>query len=643
MIDIFITLIIVIITSIGILCCFHVFNFKKPKAEAKIKINFIDFQKINFYNTFSLILKGIKSYKKLKITEKSFIIDIFGFKDKEILKGELILINSVEKLEKNFKIKIYKNSHNIINIKINNKRKNFCNSEIIFYKNSVKKTIKVDGFEYCIHNSKKRKRLLLYNVDEIDLTKIIKDNIEDKVLKNKAINTIKNNNNKLLLLLNIYISDEKSNILIFLEEEKSLIIPTKEEKKFFEDYYWIMYFYRLNENILDSKAKEYKEILVKKKTIFGKQITNLDDDKNKNIYFSFINQGINCILENNLISENSRSDYYFILGYILLFAYFYKEDYYSNFVNYFFLNMERTERKNYSFVDLMKIAISFTVFYTNNMENILIHFSDELKEDSPYKNGFEFFKDIIVDLNEDSDLIFIYLQINSGYGEELIDKKRCYKLSMISVEDIKTHIIKNIPRYFYTIYSYINDFIATDARTQVMIFNEKKIFDKNSVNRMKNNTMNVTIGMFHESGHIKFHMNNEVGGDRSPLWCVDKKFEFTRQFHWNHPQRGESGKFIDHFLYNSNYQEASIILIDSKRTNELMQKSYFTGDLKGLNNIANNIISNNLNQNMQTKNINTDENKINEVSTLSSKSKMIGNSDSEEYNSLVNVGCDVYY
>ena len=41
------------------------------------------------------------------------------------------------------------------------------------------------------------------------------------------------------------------------------------------------------------------------------------------------------------------------------------------------------------------------------------------------------------------------LSLGTGFisSEELINNKRCYKLSMISVEDIKSHIIKNIPKY----------------------------------------------------------------------------------------------------------------------------------------------------------------------------------------------------
>ena len=73
--------------------------------------------------------------------------------------------------------------------------------------------------------------------------------------------------------------------------------------------------------------------------------------------------------------------------------------------------------------------------------------------------------------------------------------------------------------------------------------------------------MNITIGMFHESGHGKFHMNSELGGYHSPVNCVNKSFDFTKKYNWNGPKSGESGKFIDHFLYNSNKDEVSFILI----------------------------------------------------------------------------------
>ena len=80
--------------------------------------------------------------------------------------------------------------------------------------------------------------------------------------------------------------------------------------------------------------------------IFGQRITNLNDEQNLNIYFSFINQGINSIFDNNIISKYNSDDYYFILGYILLYAYFYKSNLYYSYVSNFFINIERAYLKN---------------------------------------------------------------------------------------------------------------------------------------------------------------------------------------------------------------------------------------------------------------------------------------------------------
>ena len=639
----------IITIFIGIITVISFFGFCKyirPKIpEAFIKINIIDFNKNNYFNTISLSFKENTTFKKVKIVEKSLIINVFGFSNKLILKGELSIINSNNKDKKIFKIKVYKNSTNIINIRINNENNIYYNSEIIFYKKSSEENIKLESgdFESSTHNCNNRKRLLLYNINEEELIKIIKDNINDKELENKALKIIKNNNNK-LLLINIYKSTKKNNILIFEENEKKLIIPSKEEKKFFENYFWLMNAYRFDLKAMNKFAEEYKNKIEQNKKIFGQGISNLDNEKDINTYFSFINQGINCIYDENIISKNNLKDYYFVLGYMLLYGFFFKKNkFYYDFVNLFFLKMEIAYKKNYSLIDLMKIAISFIVFSTNNKDIIYLQFSDELEEDSPYKKGFEFFKQIILDLNEDSDLTFMYLQINSGCGLELITVKKCYKLSMISVEDIKSHIISTIPKYFYIFNSNNDEYIGTDARTQIMIFNEKKILDKNSTNKKNNSTMNITIGMFLESGHAKFHMNIDVGGDRSPVRCVNKNFDFTEKFNWYSKERGESGKFIDHFLYDSNIDTTSIDLINSLRSNELMNKTYFIGNFNQLNQKANEIIGNKIAQNEQNNNINNKGNSEGDISTLSAKYVFRGNLDDEEYARLQAIGGDIYY
>ena len=303
------------IITIFIFIYFKYFKVREP--ESYIKINYVDFRENNIFDTISITINKTKLLKVLKIEDKSFTVKVFGFKNKNILKGELILMNSVRKKEKNFKMKIYKKSINIINIKINNNSNTYYNSEIIFYSKNAKQYIKLEGFEISNHNSKNRKRLLIYNENKVEIEKIIKDNNNDSTLQNKALEVIKNNSNKLLLII-IYRSDKKTHILIFIEEEKSLILPSKSEKQFFKNFYWAIYTNKLENEIIDSLAEEYKEIIIQNKKLFGQKLENLDDDQNINIYFSFINQGINSLLDNNIISRYCPNDYYFILGYILL-------------------------------------------------------------------------------------------------------------------------------------------------------------------------------------------------------------------------------------------------------------------------------------------------------------------------------------
>ena len=638
---IIITLLIGLISFVSLLIYLNCIKKKNP--EAYIKINFVDFTTNNFYDTFSLFLDKKAIFKRKKIKEKSLTINVFGFRKREILAGKLILFNSInnpiQNSEKTFRIKIYKKRTNVINIKINNENKCYNDAEIIFYtsdKNLIKlrKDLELNDF-----NFNRRIRLLMYNYDEKDITKIIEGNIKDKILKEKAIYQIENNKNK-LLLINFYINSKNSNILIFIEEEKPLIIPTEEEKKLFFNFYFDINYNRHHQyRVVEKRCEDFKNFLVNRKIIFGKKIINLDDEKNKNIYFSLLNQGINCLFENNIISKNSQNDYYFILGYILFYAYLYEKGVYKIFLKNFNDNMYTALRQNYSYADLMKIGISFTIFWTNKLKPLGIQFINKYNKDTPFKKGFEFFKNIINDLNENSDLTFIYLQINSGSGLNLINNEQCYKMSMISVENMKSHIIDNIPKYFYIFNLNNNIYISTDSRTQVMSFNTRLLFEYTSNKSDENNTMNVTLGMFHEGGHAKFHKNVEVGGDRSPKYCVNKSFNLIKKLHWNDSNRGETGKFVDYFLYNS-CDNASYIIFTSLRSNELMNKNLFTDSLDELNKAAGKIIENNTNINIPGAHVNI---RLNNLSNLSSGFEMETEEDIERFNSLRAIGADVYY
>ena len=158
---IIITLLIGLISLVSLLI-YHKF-IKNKNPEAYIKFNFVDFRTNNFYDTFSLYSDKKAIFKNRKIKGKSLFINVFGFRKREILNSKLILFNSIknskQNLEKTFRIKIYKKSTNVINIKINNEKNFYNDAEIIFY-TSDKRLIKLsECLELNDFNINKRKRL----------------------------------------------------------------------------------------------------------------------------------------------------------------------------------------------------------------------------------------------------------------------------------------------------------------------------------------------------------------------------------------------------------------------------------------------------------------------------------------------------
>ena len=529
--------------------------FQRRNPEAYIKINFVDYKENNIYDEISLNLNKKKIIKNKKITERSCLINVYNFVQKGVLKGKLIIANQITNKKKEFSIKIYKKSKNVINIKINNDKNDQSEADIIFYINDQKQINLRNDLEYGEYNTIKRKRLLLYNFNKEDIQKIIIDNNINEDIRNIALSQIEENINK-SLLINFYISNKKTNILIFIEKEKPLIFPTKQEKKFFINFYNDIYYKRRNgTDIICEICETYKNDLVKDKIIFGQKIKNLEDNKNKNIYFSFINQRFKCLLVNNIISENNLNDYQFIMGYMLLYAYLFKKSNcnYKIYLDNLDYRLIDAKKSKYSYIDQMKIGISFTIFFINNFKYLNLEFIENKSDNSAYKNGFKFFKSIISDLNENSDLTFIYLQIYSSSGLNLINNQQCYKLSMISIEDIKSYIIKNIPKYFFVYSSKQDIYISTERLTQVMCFNEEKLFEFTNKNSTKNNAMNITLGMFHKYGHVE---------DSSPKYYVNKSFDLIKKLNWIDEIRGITGKFIDYSLFNS-YNEAFINMIDN--------------------------------------------------------------------------------
>ena len=174
-------LVVYLITTLSVFTIIKML-IRKNKSVIKIRFNFLDFKQINYYDDISIKLQDNIVYIGT-IKEEILVIEISGFKKKNIIHGTIKIRNARNKAEKTFNISLYKNYINNINIKINNWKHNYYSSEIIFYGDDLLSKIKINfNIAYNTFNLQKRIRLVMCNIDKKELMKIITKNIVDKTL-----------------------------------------------------------------------------------------------------------------------------------------------------------------------------------------------------------------------------------------------------------------------------------------------------------------------------------------------------------------------------------------------------------------------------------------------------------------------------
>ena len=575
-----ITVILIIISII-----YQKFNQRK-NSKTKIEIYFIDYKhKSNYIQKLILQIPNY-FYKIYDINKNMISIPIYKYPNTDIINGQISLFSSQEHKHSNISIKIYQNQTNKINIWVNNKEKTYYNLEIIYYSNNLPSfdNIQSDDFNY-----KKRIRYNLFNINKKKFEEIIK---EEEKEKKKIIEQCSNKN----MLINIIINNNnKYKFLYFIEEEKFVLIPSKNERKLITNFYFDILKLIKSQDMkkLNDNFNKLKEELFNQKEIFGYKINNqLKVNEKMDIYITFINQGINSLLLNNIL-ENKKEDLYFILGY-LFFLYMYQNKITVLSIKTYLekiITLLNKMNGKCNEIDKIKILIASTFYYMNNKNRfdlILKYGKENLIMTDLIMKGLNFFENVILDLTEDSDLTLIYLQLNSGFSYELSNKKNCYKLSMLSIDDIKNHILKNNCDYFFIFESAIGDYASTDSRTQVEFYNTLLLIDEKE--NEETNIMNVAISKFHESGHMKFHSNEKIDALSSPILFINKNLEIKEQYGWNDKNKGESGKCVDNFLFGEEENISQKIIASSESWN-LKNKNYFTGNLDELNKMSKVIIS----------------------------------------------------
>ena len=562
---------------------------RKNKSLIKIRFNFLDFKAINYYDEIS-IQKLDNTIYIGTIKEKILLAEICGLKTKNIIQGTIKIRNTRNKAEKTFNISLYKSHINNVNIKINNFKQKYYSSEIIFYGDDLHSDIKFNfNFVYNTFNLKKRIRLIICNIDKKELMKIITKNIKDKTL-NKRIDNILDNNSNQNLLINIFMGGMISNVLIFRDEKDVLIIPNKNERNLFEEFYRRIYF-----NDINSQCFSFRNKLYEKEELFGTSIINKSEKEKTTTYVSFINQGFNCLVDNDIVTKKDKN---FMLGYLILLFYIFNGGDADNMEIISDL-IRQMEYHKFDEIEQIKMIMTYVTLCLNYPYRFNLTFTDNLKNGNAYLDGFHFFENIVKDIKEESEIMLMFMQLNSGFGYELLNKNYCYKISMVSIEEIKKHLMINIPKYFFTFSEVCNQCITSDQRTKILAFNQKKLFKFKGEDEKakKNNIMNVVLGLFHESCYEKLSTNEKGVAKFSPILYITKDYKIGVQKNNKNKEIKieESGNNIDNYLFGIGMNLE--FLFKSKNSYKLMNKELFLGDLKELNSLIQEIAKNFVNDN----------------------------------------------
>ena len=154
----------------------------------------------------------------------------------------------------------------------------------------------------------------------------------------------------------------------------------------------------------------------------------------------------------------------------------------------------------------------------------------DLPKFSPYLQGELMFRNIIKNLTIKSKINFIFLQLNSCSGYDFIKKDTCYKIKMIPLIIIKSHLLTKYDDYFFR-YSNIssNESVFFDSNSQLISINEIKVFNREDIAFIENedNSIKICIIQFLEKGgHKKYGKKVE-----SPRYLIKTDLELYDNFY----------------------------------------------------------------------------------------------------------------
>ena len=561
--------------------------------KTRIYFHFIDIYK---YDNFKYEkIKFSPTGKEFKISNNQEV----GFEYEDILypykyniNEEIILIGKNNEIKK-FLISINKHLENHYNIIINKITDKAFSLEIIYYSN-IKEFFpeqlqieNIDKFIYEKNHLKYMRRFNIVNISLNDIYNIYCNEMEEdeKLKKKDEIFSIENEN---LLFNFILFKDKKSKKKtqirrIFINHKEKLLEEfTEEQFKILEEYYNKVIKKHLNNNNNNNYLDVEKyEILLNDFAQFEKSnrytytFDNVSNDDNNLrainskfcetvfylLYYNKKDIDMNqlllveylCYL--NIILTLRKASLKIINSFIK-----YKNDIFEK-------NNKGLSNKDKAFILLCILA----VVIENKKENYTLQFLYNLSGKSPYIESELFYRKIISELNEDSNLNFLYIQLGSGSGIDLISHTLNYKIKTIPLIVIKNHLLnKYIYPYFFSYNHDMTHLVINSSMTLIKSYNEDKKLGYKSPSTLgsvenKSDMIKLLFLKFNIYGHSKFEKN--FNKEKYPCYCLDENYEII--YIDDKPKNkkeyfyylGESETVIEYYIFKDN--DAVNKIIDS--------------------------------------------------------------------------------
>ena len=482
------------------------------------------------------------------------------------------IINNDETLNYTFQFKIYKGIINHIYIDMNQNVMNFPSFEVIFFGlKYLPQKISYKNNDLKIsdnNNNKYRKRFCIVNADPKQLEFLHEGAFEKYIFDSRmtyeiAIRFSEKNDYKCSCSL---IKDAK---LMNNSNDKKLLL-SREEIQLLEEFNsnYLMLLENLSE-IKDSKDTDLYKNTIEVASTSLQDLKNDFDIISKKNFYEYMSEPLKYLFDKDLLQFIHY--YYFVSQFNSIYS---RNNDIENF--YGLLNsINRANQLEMEFYERIKYDINLkedekinllitlsTIFIkliisNNNINDVDYINIQNINQVNPYSQSINLITDIINNINEDSRLFEAFLYFNSGSIENYLEKNKektyyinnafdeeveCklekykteYDISLLNVEQIKSHLKNLRPKLIIRIGVKGTFRAYYDQNTNIMVINEEEVlkqeisilnadFQDQEISKIY--TIPITMEIFHEMmAHAKIRFLNKE--EKSPRFFRDSRDNF---------------------------------------------------------------------------------------------------------------------